>query len=270
MLHDHFVAPQGTEETDILEQRILRLSTSVLTVAEWLALLAAAETLLPRRSRGLVPPVELDLIDLRSRSWMRLFAAVICAVASKETYRSNRRYGLSDWTAIVLKFSKLSMYVVPAASLSYAVELCLTALRSGSAEAAIRCVNALYTVDPRTVSQLVRTPKITEWSEWIQDTLEKLCSQAEEFRAASDAGEPYDADDYDGWREECRDIEEVATAFYGWSRVSESAKLSDLRLLIQITIRPPDRSYGDDDEQIDPGAATPSEYWTLERIFEDL
>src|ERR1039458_9488848 len=127
-MEEHLILPKTPEKTKLVADRILALSRTVVTPADWLNLLSAAESVLPR-NKGKVPlPSEIDLVALASEPHMMLLATILRAVGSSETYRANRRYRLRDWLRIVVKFANLSMYVVPPAQLNYSVDLCMATL----------------------------------------------------------------------------------------------------------------------------------------------
>ena len=269
-MEEHYVFPKGSDETKLVVGRILELSRNVITPADWLNLLSAAETVLPRRNGKLVKPSDLDLIALRSQPHMALFAAVLQAVGSEETYRANRRYQLRDWLRIARSFADLSLYVVPPAMLGYAVDLCLFAIKAKAPMDSIVTVNALSLVDTRVVRQLVSEVNLDKWSCALIERLEEVCGTGDEIQANNDGEDPFDPDVYENWLTESKTLVRDASEFYEWSAREEPEKLSLLRSLVDSVDRPPDPDVPEDEDREYGYISSPSSYWTLERMFEDL
>lgn len=269
-MEEHRILPKGADETKLVEDRILKLSRNVITPAEWLNMLFAAETVLPRQNGKRVKPFDLNLIELRSQPHMILFAAILQGVGSEDTYRTNRRYQLRDWLRITLSFAELSLYVVPPARLNYAVDLCLEAIRAKEPMDSVVLVNALSAVDIRVVRQLVSAQNIGQWSAVVTARLGESCDAGDEIQANNDSGDPSDPDDYEHWLTESQTLVKVASDFFDWSGREEPEALGRLMSLVNSVDRPPDPDGPEEEEQEHGGSSSPSSYWTLERMFEDL
>jgi len=183
-MEEHRISPIGSDETTLVEGRILALSRTVMTPADWLNLLSAAEAVLPRRNGKRAKASDLNLIGLRSQPHMVLFAAILQAMGSEETYRTNRRYQLRDWLRITLAFADVSLYVVPPARLRYAVDLCFAAIKAKVPMDSIVLVNALSEVDIRVVRQLVSAQNISQWSAVLAWSLKEKCEAGDGIQAA--------------------------------------------------------------------------------------
>ncbi|MGA2181536.1 MAG: hypothetical protein ABSH47_00775 [Bryobacteraceae bacterium] len=278
-MENHSILPQGADEIRLVEERILALSGTVLTVAEWLNLMAAAGTALPRQNGKQKNPSDVDLMALRDKPQMRLFAALLRAIGAEGTYNNNRRYTLLEWARLVERFAELSVYVVPPARLEYAADLCQHAIRAATKTPweSILLMNALSEVDIRVVRQLVSAQVLNEWSEILEGTIKENCEIGEDIEARSDdldlpseSDEPSLRDKYDQWSSESEETIAAATGFYGWSGRQEPADLSQLRELTSRVDRPPYPDTSDEDDREYGRSTSPSSYWTLERMFEDL
>lgn len=266
----HGISPRDRDETKLVERKILELSAVVVPPADWLNLLSAAESVLPKRNGKLVRPSDLNLMALRSEDSMILFAAILQAVGAETTYRTNRRYDMQAWVRIALRFADLSLYVVPPARLNYAVELCMAATSSQVNMDSLRLVNALSVVDIGVVRQLVSEQKIGEWSELIVSRLQERCEGGDDIQEHSDREEFYDPDDYEEWLTESRSLLEAARGFFEWSGGDEPDELSRLTYLVDTVEKPPDPDIPPYEERESYRPASPSSFWTLERMFEDL
>jgi hypothetical protein len=201
---------------------------------------------------------------------MVLFAAILQAMGSEETYRANRRYQLRDWLRITLAFADLSLYVIPPARLNYAVDLCFAAIKAKAPMDSIVLVNALSEVEIGVVRQLVSAQTISQWSAVLAGSLNEKCEAGDEIQAGNDMGEPYDPDDYEHWLTESQTLVKVAVDFCEWSACEEPEELPRLRSLVDRVDRPPDPEVPEDEEREHGRLSSPSSYWTLERMFEDL
>ena len=268
-MEEHYLLPKGIDETKLVEDRILELSSIVLTPAEWLNLLSAAEAVLPRQKGKRVKPADLDLSALRSQPYMVLFAAVLRAVGTERTFKANRRYQLGDWIRIALSFADISLYVVPPARLDYAVDLCQAAMNAKNPMDAILLINVLSEIDIRVVRQLVAAQKIGEWSAVLIGRLEEQCERGDDIQAHND-DEPYTPDEYEEWLTESQTLVEIASVFYKWSGREEPDDVPRLRHLVEHVDRPPEPYAPEDEDREYSGPSDPSSYWTLERMFEDL
>ena len=269
-MNEHYIIPQGPEELASTENRILQLPSIVLQSSEWLNVMVAAETVLPRREGKRLEAAELNLRALMSRPQMRLFAAILGAAGKRATYATNKRYRISEWTSIVERFAYLSLYVVPPAQLEYSGDLCSLALNEKYTRAAIRLVNVVSEIEPRIVRQLVSRGKIKMWSAELEAILKEKCSDGEDIDAANSSDEPHSPDDYYEWRSASEAIVELAYKFYGWTDENAPDELGRLDHFIKNVERPPDPESPDDGDRAYIRESSESSYWTLERMFEDL
>ena len=269
-MEEHYVLPKGTDESKLVEERIRGLSNAVLTAEEWLSLLAAAETLLPHNGRRRVRASDLDLDSLGRKPRMRLFRAVLDAVGAADTYNASRRYVLRDWLAIVRTFSTLSLYVVPPPSLGYAVNLCKSAMDSKETMTSISIISVLSEIDIRVVRQLVSGEKLDEWSVSLGERLSEQRREGEDIQSRDDDVDPYPPDDYDDWLAASERVISIADDFYRWSGRKELDDLGNLKDLIENVDRPSEPEEDEHNESRYVRATSPANYWTLERMFEDL
>jgi hypothetical protein len=116
----------------------------------------------------------------------------------------------------------------------------------------------------------VSAQKIGEWSVVLIRRLKKECERGEDIEVQNDGDEPYDPDDYEEWVSESQTLVEITTDFSEWSGWDEPEELLRLRHLIDSVERPPDLDVPGDEVREYSGPSSPSSYWTLERMFEDL
>jgi hypothetical protein len=261
---DHSIRPEGPAELDLVEGRILALSAQVVTAADWLSLMAAAETVLPRAGGKRIQARDLDLVGLQNEPKMRLVAAILNSVASENTYKTNRRYSVQDWAQIATQFAELSLYLLPPARLEFAVELCRDAIAEKSPMRAILLANALSEIDIRVLRQSIPIGVIKSWSDELIEELGDKCS------VESIDEESWQPDEYDEWLKESKRLVSVAGKFYRWCVVKEPDDLIRLSALMTTVERPPEPDVSQDEEQEVSQVPAASSYWTFERMFEDL
>ena len=262
---EHFIRPEGLAEVDLVKSRILMLSAQVVTATDWLSLLAAAETILPRAGSRRIQARDLDLVALRKEPKMRLFAAILDSLGSENTYKTNSRYSVQDWTKIISKFSELSLYLLPPARLDFAVELCRDAVADKFQMGAILLANALSEIDLRVLHQLVPMRTIERWSSALIEELSDKCSVGDSIDQES-----WQPDEYDEWLKESNRLVFIAGAFYRWCGVEEPEEMIRLGELMVVVERPVEPDVFLDEDHEVSRIPTASNYWTFERMFEDL
>lgn len=259
------------EEFAILEARVLALANQTIPSGEVLGILRALESLLPRVERTLIEPATLDLKVIGEKPQIKIMRCALDALCDLRFYNANTRYPLVDWIAILRNVSSLSEYLQPPTRLGYAAELCGLALRTSDELDRALTLNLLFDFDPRAVRQLISPKNVSQWANDLVDRLEELCSQGDDFESIEgvELDDPSIPEDFDRWSREADRMVLVAGRFFrSWNR-AEPKELAELVRLHETVERPmePPEPEADDDERPTTGA---SEFWTLDRIFEDL
>jgi hypothetical protein len=135
---------------------------------------------------------------------------------------------------------------------------------------AISLINAVSDVEPRVVRQLVSAQKIAEWSTAILSKITEKCEFGEGIQYGNDNDEPLPPEDYEEWSTDSSRVVERAAQFYEWSGGEEPEALHNLRHLLDSVERPPDPEDDEPEEPERSSGVSSSDYWTLEKMFEDL
>jgi hypothetical protein len=276
----HAVIPKDDEEFAVFLSRVRQLPSFVPQVREWEQLFSAAERLIPRKPRKvmsfqekldkvlqgqvsvtsrLIEPGALNIQDF-GRTWPgRIIGDLLLSFASRETYEVSQRYSYDAWVRLISHFFRLTQYLSPPVFPAYTLDLCKTL--KGSSVDALRLANLLRDFEPIIVRQSISTSLIECWSETVSREAHLLITKGESI------DEDSDPDDYDRWHAEASKVLSAAHVFYTWSGVHEIEELSELKELLGAVDRPNEPEGPEPDEETYVGLG---DFWTVERIFEDL
>lgn len=272
----HAVVPQSDEEFELLLKGLRNLSRGALQLRDWELLLGMASKLIPakpQQHRGLteweillrgydierVEPHELDLEDFL-RSWRgRIVSSLLDGFASQQTFDNSQRFGSDEWLRLLRRFYDLSAYSIPPIHLSFTRALC-DKVQQTSIES-VRLFTLIRKCEPLVARQKVSPSSVDLLKSVLAEEIADMVTQGEEF------GQQDDPDEYDYWHNKATEVAETAQEFLESYGIQEIERLSHLNELLESVERPHDRT---EDEKEDRDWTVPGDYWTVERIFEDL
>jgi hypothetical protein len=178
---DHILLPRDEEELSILLKRLAEVSSGVLLVRDWHAILSATDLLLPGDPhKGKLPPAEVDLLGF-SKSWAgEVVEAVVHAFGCQETFERNQRYQLAQWTWLLEKYYNLAVYLMPPPHVQFAPDLAKS-LASVEPEDGIAFATLIQHSEPLVIRQAVPNPLLALWDTYIRNELEELIGIGESF-----------------------------------------------------------------------------------------
>ncbi len=269
---EHSLFPITEAEVDALVDRIGQLAGTVLNHQEWNSLFAAARQLLPRTGNRTLEPAELDVARLASSPAGRVVNALTGAFAKRETYKSNQRYGVYLWISLTNNFYKLAQYSSPLQLLTFAANI-LQSARDDSTETLIAAASAIEPNEPLVLRQLVSRFEIEKWKKSILEQLENLTDQGSSYLSAAEREALYDPEEYSDWYGESEKLVSLATDFCDAFRVQVPEDLDRLKSLMDDVPAPSDEDPDPEGNEFDRSAGdrtSEREYWSVERMFEDL
>jgi hypothetical protein len=269
MINEHSVFPVTSAELNVLISRLENFAGRVMSVHEWQAILSAVRQVIPRRNREVVAPSEVSLPSFVASDGGRILAATLGSFSSPETYKNNQRYHISNWITLVRNFYELACYTVPAQTLGFALEF-LKAARKYSDDSFVLALSVVAKNEPMLVRQVASRVDLDRWRASLADRLEESLRTGVEHRDSASDGE-LEVDDYDQWYFEAQEILDLAAQFYNsfaYPLPNDSVRLKDV---MEDFERPAEKN-DDDSETFDRAKSAGSErdFWTIERMFEDL
>jgi hypothetical protein len=268
-MDEHSLFPQTEAESSVSLHRIQNLGGHVMRVREWRSMLSASRQLIPRKEKVIVDPSKLNLTLYSASLAGRILAATLVAFSSAETFTNNKRYSIQDWISLARDFYNLALYLCPPPTLEFAAQI-ITSARKVSDDTFIRSLSVVGRNEPMLVRQVASSSDLDRWHQALVQRLSDSCTVGEEYEGLAGDGE-LSPDDYDAWLDEAQEIVDLGEGFFAAFNYPRPAEIASLRSFIRDIERPPDadnRDYESDD-QGRSGHADP-EYWTIERIFEDL
>jgi len=176
---DHVLLPGDNEELSILLERLAEVSSGVLPVSDWHAILSATDLLLPRdSSKRKLPPADVNLLSF-NKSWAgKVVEAVVRAFGCQETFERNQRYSLAGWTMLLEKYYDLAVYLAPPPRAEFLPNLALS-LASAEPEDGIAFATLIQHSEPLIISQTVSNQLLASWDSYTRDELEELIEAGE-------------------------------------------------------------------------------------------
>jgi hypothetical protein len=275
----HVILPNNQEEFGMFINRLREVSCDVLTPADWKLLLNSSERLIPHktspvgiatvnnyyseflpveRSMQEVEPADLDLKSFGATRKGQIIRAVLEGFSSTHTIENGRRFRTPEWVQILTLFYRLAGYVSPPLYPTFTNELFG---EMDDPEESIRLVNVVHDAEPVVVKQKITSAQLNDWTHDLEALAAGLTQEGSNF----DVGD--DPDEYDLWEFRARRFLGTAQAFASWSPAGSVNGLAALESVLEEGRRPPER---DPDDYREEELPVSGDYWTLQRLFEDL
>lgn len=269
---EHSIRVTDPDDFNSLHQRLSELINDGLTLEEWEEWLAACSLLLPRideGSRGPILPGELNIEEFNGTEPARILTEVLRGFCAYETYDNNRSATIDDWVEPIKKAFELAEYQLTAIRPAYVREL-FDLCNLDDVETALPLLAVVGMWEPVVAVQYLNLGVLDKWRRSIAEKIGEAIALGEEMESAQDDSlEYYEEyhDVYTEWAGESRKLIELARAFSLLAR-SELGKGIDELETVLYNVESPEEPWDDDDEGYGRGAA--AEYWTVDRILEDL
>jgi len=274
----HTLIIRDEEELDLLCGRIRNVITDTIPANDQSQLLNSAVTLLPRKNKKIINAADVDLGRFLKSPSGKVIDALLQALANENTYRNNLTYKLSNWMDILEKFYQLAPYIVPVPHLSYITSLALQ-MRETDILDGLRFIYLLSVNEPIVFKQVFSQKLAQQWNKSLITKLDEYSGEGEYLDNIS-TGDKYDYEEkysaYVNWKEKAEDLLELATIFYSFSQIQQPDEFSAFEDLLE-NISPPQQPEEEEEEEEEEDTTykyktdkSDKEYWTIERLFEDL
>jgi hypothetical protein len=164
---EHTLWPQNDEEIELFLGRIEEVTRYSLSKNEWLSLLNAADTLVPRE-RGrrqtrkgwwTVGSYKTELAGERLAAFSasregRVLAAITHAFGKREARKNNQRLSIDEWFVLLEAYYECAPFCLPFARPEFLVEIVGMGVAQ-SAEQAVKWVSLVAPYEPRVVKQIL-------------------------------------------------------------------------------------------------------------------
>lgn len=270
----HNLVVRNKKELKALQQRLENIVTEIMPSEDHLILINSAEALLPREKEKTIISSELDLESFQKTPCGKILNTIIHSFANENICRNNKTRKLNEWVKIFIKFYRLVQYVIPIPHLAYLQNLVSQIIKADIIDA-IQLFHLMATYEPIFFKQVFSKELADRWKEEIVSRLEDSRNFGDDIDGISTKNrEEYDEKyaEFDDWKSEAEELLENAFLFYEFSKIEEPAALENLDNLVNNITEPLEpEDEEDEEERIDYETDIPSEnYWTIERLFEDL
>lgn len=261
------------DELNMLCKRIEIVVTETIPHSKMEKILSSADVLIPRKGFRKIGPAELDLVKFSKTPPGRVLEATLNAIAEQETYNNNATYSLLSWASILQKFYSLVPYVLPIPRPTY-LRLLVDRIENADTYHAISLAGCLSAHEPLIFKQVFSHELDRKWNDFIISRLRECCKQSEDIEDISymhyDSYEDYEIglSAYDEWHDEADELLQLADTFYSFSGLQEANEFSDLQELFD-TLESPSEPLEVPYEDYEAHHVC-KDYWTIERLFEDL
>jgi hypothetical protein len=263
----HNLRIKTEDEFGLLCERIESIMNDTVEYSDFIKLIFSSRGLLPREEKRILEPSEIDLKDFMKTNKGRLIAIFTNVMSKKSFYESKPSYTISGWFQILKQFYKICTYVKPIPRLEYLSEL-LNQFQHIDWDNKVYFLGILYENEILYFKQLF-TKEIDEniFME-IEEQLKEKLSEGDQYQDEDYFESPGDIEEYDNWEYDTDDLINISKIFFNFSSKEIPEELRELENL-KASIEAPE--IGDFyDEDFYREELYEAEYWTIEKIFEDL
>ncbi len=263
----HNLRIKTEDEFGLLCERIESIMNDTVEYSDFIKLIFSSRGLLPREEIRILEPSEIDLKDFMKTNKGRLIAIFTNVMSKKSFYESKPSYTISGWIQILKQFYKICTYVKPIPRLEYLSEL-LNQFQHIDWDNKVYFLGILYENEILYFKQLF-TKEIDEniFME-IEEQLKEKLSEGDQYQDEDYFESPDDIEEYDNWEYDTDDLINISKIFFNFSSKEIPEELRELENL-KASIEAPE--IGDFyDKDFYREELYEAEYWTIEKIFEDL
>jgi len=273
----HCLILQNKTEVDLLCKRIQQIMSASSRSRDKTILLNSVATLIPSPWKKKKLVSETQIKKFHASSAKKVVDAVVSPIAENKIYDNNHSYSLHQWLLILYIFYDLAPFISPTTSPPYLSKLVLN-IDENDIFNGLKLIELLLENDPIVVKQILTQELSQYWIDYLGTKLEECLSEGEEFEQipSSDQSDYNDKQSqYDGWRYDAEQYIKLTKYFYDLIYIEvpdELEALEDFILNSEGPLRPDEVEDDDDVDDHDNYYSDTStkEYWTIERLFEDL
>jgi hypothetical protein len=262
----HLISLTSDQQLTMLISRIDSFSQGILSENEWDSILSSIGLLVPQEEESNSEnKKQISLEDFTRSKKGVVISHTLRSFGSENTYSNCRTYNFSTWVRLIQKFYFSAKSVFPAPRIEYLHEISKEAKPTSiNSETIFDFLVLVKKYEPILYSQINPTDIISQIEDTVLENLDTLIDQGE-ILSESDR-ELIDPDEYNRWDDTSRSHIQFCEMFYNWlSKIGPTSDIEKLRNLRQQI-----KSPLEDDEEIESEEETENNYWTIQRIFEDL
>lgn len=276
----HRLVIQDETELDLLCERIRNIVTHSILAYDQIKLLRSTKIILPHRKKKRVSPAEVDLERFQNTPRGKVVGTLVRAIANENIYKNNLTYKLSSWTDILKEFYDLASYIVPVPRPAY-----LHNLTSPIKEVSISTkvilshlpfIHLFSVNEPIIFRQIFSQSLVQKLDKSFISESQKCYDELYSLDGATTSDkEEYEQMDYyyEDLKNRANDLLEEGEILYHLSRTKEPEVFSNLEDLVD-NMTPPILGMEDEEQEEEEEeyriSKSDEEYWTIERLFEDL
>lgn len=263
----HVLILNNENELSLLLQRINAVITDTIPYQGLYRILISTDTLIPRKHNEKITPADLDLIKFSKTVQGRVVKTVLTAFGKQDTYDNNTQHLFFLWVYLLYKFYQMIPYIIPIPQLEY-IDILTGCFKKANIGEIIDFLSLLSLYEPLRFKQLFNSKLEKRCKKYLENQLQENINKG--VGGDWDIYEEYDVEnEYEEWQYESKKLVELAVKFYSFCHLEPAKEIYELEALIDSAIPPDIPDFGDreDSEYAHFGGY---EYWTFERIFEDL
>ncbi len=254
----HNLRIKTEDEFGLLCERIESIMNDTVEYSDFIKLIFS--------SRGLEPS-EIDLKDFMKTNKGRLIAIFTNVMSKKSFYESKPSYTISGWIQILKQFYKICTYVKPIPRLEYLSEL-LNQFQHIDWDNKVYFLGILYENEILYFRQLFTKVVDEDIFMEIEEQLKEKLSEGDQYQDEDYFESPNEVGEYDNWESDTDDLIKISKIFFKFSSKEILEELRELENLKASINAPGMYDFYDEDSYREE--LYEAEYWTIEKIFEDL
>jgi len=264
----HRIEIKDNTDLILLNKRIKEVLSESLKLESQLRILDSAIMLLPTKREIKVSPSEINLKDFNKCPIGISLNTIIESIKEIDFYNVNEVHDLSNWNEILSRFYIIAPYIFNFEHPKY-LSLLIDKIDNSEIKDIVNFISILSDNNPLILNQVCSKELMSYLDNSIKTELNNKIKDSNLIHY-DDSMDNYE-DEYDyyqNWYNESAEIIEIAKNFYHSVKLKPIEIINELEELIDFKAPP----YGDpheDDYEYETSSDF-SEFWTIEKIMEDL
>ncbi len=261
----HLLSLHNSDQFNLLLDRITHFSNSTLSEYEWNALLSSLYPIIPFKEKDDLKSITREeLKDFTNSNTGRIVEITLKSFGLNTTYENCLSFSMEEWIGLLSKFYLYSMFIIPPPRVLYIHTLLNDYKFPVHPEIGFKLLKLLKEFEPLHYVQYQPSVKISFLKNSINKKIDELLTIGSDINECNP--DFFDYGEYFQWKSDSDNSIKLCEEFFKWIDIKKPInKILSLETLV-AEISPPD----DDEEDDEKYERKSEEYWTIERLFEDL
>lgn len=263
----HSLKIENSAELELLYKRLEFILKSDISYLDLTTIIYSALVLIPRGNKNVaVKPAEIDIFEFSSSHCGKIIELLLIELSKESFYLQHKHFSGDMWDSILANYYYLSSYSLFNGNIQYIRNLTNSIIDSKDYAVIVEYLSKISEYNKILFNQVYTDSLEILLINYINEKFDELSSKLTDLENPDLIYSPGGASEYEEFDTELSHLEYIQELFNSYSNSKVKMNLRSLRERYN-DINPP-REESDDDYYSQD--SNEEDFWTIERLFEDL